>query len=456
MDLMSENSQVPVSGKWKRYPSYKQSGVEWLGEIPEGWDAIRMKYLCDINPEALGETTDPDFEMRYVDISSVDPVKGIVETEIYTFENSPSRARRIVRDGDVIVSTVRTYLKAIAPIKNPGPNLIVSTGFAVIHPDQGLNSEFASYALTAPYSIEKIVALSEGVSYPAINASEIANIEIGIPKALTEQTAIATFLDRKIVRIDALIEKKERLIALLKEKRAALISHAVTKGLDPDAKMKDSGVDYFGAIPLGWETINLRNIVNSSAYGPRFSSDLYEEKGKIALLRTTDRYEEGNISYETLPLVQFSNEDFSRHFLKHDDLLITRSGTCGITSIFGEFYYPVLPGAFLIRFRLKPIVLPRFIKYYLNSQIGREILSSLESGCVQKNLNTITLFQMKLPFPPLLEQKNIVSYLDRESILFTVIKEKIHKSIDSLIEYRSALISAAVTGKIDIRQEVIV
>jgi type I restriction enzyme S subunit len=229
--------------RWKRYPSYKPSTVEWLGDVPEGWETKKVKYVSAINSDVLSENSDPDYEIKYVDISSVDPVKGIIQTEDYTFDKAPSRARRKVREGDVIVSTVRTYLKAIAPISNPHPNMIVSTGFAVIRPHKELITHFASFVFTAPYFVETVVANSTGVSYPAINASEIGNMKIVLPR-LPEQSAIASFLDRETARIDALIEKKERQIELLLEKMASMISNAVTKGLDPSVEMRDTGVKW--------------------------------------------------------------------------------------------------------------------------------------------------------------------------------------------------------------------
>ena len=128
------------------YPAYKDSGIEWLGEIPEHWGVERLKYSATINDETLPETTDIGFVMSYVDISGVDLHRGIVSSAEMTFEDAPSRARRVVRDGDTIVSTVRTYLGAITPIRNPASNTIVSTGFAVIRPRE-IFSDFMSYLL---------------------------------------------------------------------------------------------------------------------------------------------------------------------------------------------------------------------------------------------------------------------------------------------------------------------
>lgn len=209
----------------------KDSGVEWLGEIPDGWEAKRLKYIASINDEALGENTKPDYELLYVDISSIDSAKGIINIEPMLFEKAPSRARRIVREGDVIVSTVRTYLRAIAPITNAAPNLIVSTGFAVVRPKLGFNSAYAAYALRATYFVDSVVSRSVGVSYPAINASEIGTLAVAHPPH-SEQKAIAFFLDRETEKIDFLIEKIKLSIEKLREYRTALISAAVTGKID--------------------------------------------------------------------------------------------------------------------------------------------------------------------------------------------------------------------------------
>jgi len=159
----------------------KDSGIEWLGQIPAQWDVLRLKYLSSINDEVLNEKTDPRFELIYVDIGGVDQYQGIVASEELVFETAPSRARRIVRDGDVIISTVRTYLRAIAPIKHPESNLIVSTGFAVIRPSSALESNFAPYALRASHFIESVVANSDGVSYPAIDTSKMSCFSVATP-----------------------------------------------------------------------------------------------------------------------------------------------------------------------------------------------------------------------------------------------------------------------------------
>ncbi len=247
--------------RFRPYPAYRDSGVEWLGQIPAHWEVRRLKHLAALNPESLGEDTDPEQEILYVDIGGVDGLGRIGHKESLVFNAAPSRARRIVKNGDVIVSTVRTYLRAIAAIKDAEPNLVVSTGFAVVRPADELTTEFAAYALRAPYFVERVVANSKGVSFPAINESEMAVYVLAVPPG-REQRAIAKFLDRETARIDALVAKKERLIRLLEEQRAAVITRAVTKGLDPNVPMKDSCVEWLGRIPSRWTATRVRFLAD--------------------------------------------------------------------------------------------------------------------------------------------------------------------------------------------------
>jgi len=225
------------------YKKYKAINCTWLKEIPEHWAIKRIKNVATHNDDALDEKTDPDFEIDYVDISSVTLTGGVEKSEVMLFEKAPSRARRRVQDGDIIVSTVRTYLKAIAPICKPPENMIVSTGFAVIRPKETLHSGFAGYLLQSNGFVGEVVANSVGVSYPAINASDLVRIE-AVEPPFDEQAIIARFLDFKVAQIDSLIrsmggsveteknEKKKSMVSLLQEYRSALITNAVTGKID--------------------------------------------------------------------------------------------------------------------------------------------------------------------------------------------------------------------------------
>ena len=215
-----------------RYDSYKDSGVEWIGEIPEGWEVKRLKYVVKLNPEILTENTDKDYEIQYIDIGNVEQGQLKLPPEELKFGLAPSRARRIIKFGDTIVSTVRTYLKAITYINSYLTNIICSTGFAVLRVDAELNGKYIFYVASTPQIIEEICSLSVGVSYPAISPAALGNINIWLP-SLPEQTAIASFLDRKTAEIDQLIANKEKLITLYEEEKTAIINRAVTRGLDP-------------------------------------------------------------------------------------------------------------------------------------------------------------------------------------------------------------------------------
>jgi len=205
----------------------KPSGVEWIGEIPEHWEVKRIKEISTINKSSLSEKTQLDYEFEYIDIGSVTyGIKGY-STERMTFKDSPSRAKRIVEKGDTIISTVRTYLKAIASISENVQDLIVSTGFAVISPKWQLNEKYCSYVLTSEFIIDEINAKSKGVSYPAITATEIGGLLFLMPP-IEEQNIISIYLDEKTNQIDTITQTINNKISKLKELRKTLINDVVT------------------------------------------------------------------------------------------------------------------------------------------------------------------------------------------------------------------------------------
>ena len=171
----------------------KDSGIEWIGEIPQNWHTTRIKYCTAIDQEKLSEKTDPEYTFQYIDISGVTEYGGIGETTEMTFEKSPSRARMVVKPGDTIISTVRTYLKAVAYIDSLEDH-ICSTGFCVLSPKNDLFPKFAYYVLQSDYVVQKIVSESVGVSYPAISSTEIGDIKIALPEYIA-QARIAGYLD---------------------------------------------------------------------------------------------------------------------------------------------------------------------------------------------------------------------------------------------------------------------
>ncbi|MCS4505378.1 restriction endonuclease subunit S [Arhodomonas aquaeolei] len=177
--------------------AFPQEALNWLGRLPAGWQVKPLKHVVRVNPEALSDSTDPDWRMTYADISSVSLGQGIVDTEEFSFEDAPSRARRLVRPGDTLVSTVRTYLRAITVVREPPENLVASTGFAVLRPSSTIDANFLGYFATSDAFVNAVVAQSVGVSYPATNASDIVRLPIAFPR-IEQQQKIATFLDRNV------------------------------------------------------------------------------------------------------------------------------------------------------------------------------------------------------------------------------------------------------------------
>lgn len=208
----------------------RDSGVEWLGKVPEHWDVAPIKFISTYNDDSLSDITDEDYQIEYIDIGSVSAVNGVEKTEMLTFGNAPSRARRKLQAGDVIVSTVRTYLEAIAVIDSEKNNLVASTGFCVIRPTK-IKEHFAGFALRTRFFIAEVIARSTGISYPAINSSDLVNIKIAYPSE-QEQEDINQFVKNQCLIFDSLTEKATNAISLLKERKTALISAAVTGKID--------------------------------------------------------------------------------------------------------------------------------------------------------------------------------------------------------------------------------
>ena len=439
-------------GKYQPYQAYGDSGVLSFGKIPTHWAAKPLKILSTYNDEVLSESTDPDVVIEYVDISSVSATDGIKETTTVNFAAAPSRARRIARDGDVLVSTVRTYLEAIAWVENPPDNMIASTGFAVVRANPSLlNRRYAGYALRARYFIDEVVSRSVGVSYPAINASDLVSIKVPVP-ALEEQATIAAFLDHETAKIDRLIARQERLIELLKEKRQAVISHAVTKGLNPDAPMKDSGVEWLGEVPAHWEVTQLQRLVDPKRRimygivlpGPNVDEGVPIVKGgdvkpgrlRLSLLCKTTREIESN---------------YARSRIKCGDLVYSIRGTIGDV----EIVPAEIAGANLTQdaARIAPSngIQNVWLKYVLEAdQVFRQLeIGSL--GAAVKGINIRDLKKALIPLPPTEERDAIANHLDAVLGKLDDLERLAAQQIVLLQEHRTALTSAAVTGKIDVR-----
>ncbi len=446
----------------RAYSRYRNSGVGWLGEVPEHWETKRLKLVASTNDETLSESEDPLRPIAYVDIGSIDSTIGITEMEEMVFEDAPSRARRLVRDGDTIVSTVRTYLRAIAPVSAPPPEMVVSTGFAVIRP-RVLAPGFASWALREQGIVEEIVARSTGVSYPAINASEIGDLPITLPP-LDEQRAIAAYLDRETERIDALVAKKRVLIERLEEYRTALIRRTVTRGLpreaaraaglDPSPRFKPSGVEWLGDVPEHWEVQRLRDcsLIQTGPFGSQLHADEYISGGTPII--NPANVVEGRLAPDdevTIPSTRAG--DLARHAFKAGDIAFGRRGEMARVAVVQPCDLPALCGTGCLRIDPhRQRVEPSFLLRALGLGALRDWLELVAVGSTLANLNERIVGRIPIALPPFREQRAIATYLDQEASMLAELVNRAEAAIERLQEYRTALITAAVTGKIDVRE----
>lgn len=411
---------------------------------PSAVEQRRLKYAATINDEALAEDTEPDYEFQYVDIGNVDSSGSVREIATYRFAGAPSRARRRVRDGDVIISTVRTYLQAIAPIQQPSDNLIVSTGFAVVRPRASVfDAGFCKYALREPAFLAEVEMRSVGVSYPAINASDLGDIPIHLP-VLRHQRAVANYLDRETARLDALVAAKERVLGLLAEKRRALITRVVTRGLDPNAPLRDSGIPWLGEIPAHWETKRAKWLFSErdqrSVTGEEVLFSLRMERGLVPHNEVSDKPTRPE---ELVGYKRASSGEIVVNRMRAAIGLIALSRGDGLVS---PDYVVFVPSS---------ITSAEYYVQLFTTQLLGAVFRSVSTGMGTGSSGFLRLYSesflaLWLPYPSLDEQNAIVGFIERESGRLNEIRLATERTVALLKERRSALIAAAVTGQLDV------
>jgi len=234
----------------------KPSGIEWLGDVPEHWEVKPLKRWVRLNARTLGEKTSPDFEFRYVDIGSVQTGRLAKELERIRFETAPSRARRVLRRGDTIISTVRTYLKAIWYVSEDADDLIASTGFAVLTPGKSVEPEYLGYVIQSSAFVNRVAANSIGIAYPAIAETVLGRFPVALPPTVEEQQAIVAHIKTESAPLDDAITRTEDEIKLIREYRDRLIADVVTGQVDvrgwqpgPDDVVDDAALAALGDEP---------------------------------------------------------------------------------------------------------------------------------------------------------------------------------------------------------------
>jgi type I restriction enzyme, S subunit len=446
---------VSLMGKWKPYPAYKDSGVEWLGEIPEQWEMKRLRFICQVNPSKTELSYLPiDTQISFLPMEHIGEDGSTSLEEIRTIEQV-KQGYTCFRNGDVIVAKITPcFENGKGALCN---QLLNGIGFGttelhVLRAKEETDPNFIFYLTRSEPFREIGTAMMYGsAGQKRVPEDFISNFQVGFPP-ITEQRAIAAFLECETVKINALIVKKERLIELLQEKRAALISHAVTKGLDPTVPMKDSGVEWLGEIPVHWEARQFKRVAEIS-YGLTLELDRTETEGTyiISLPNVT---KEGQLLLSDVPLTPLTFEEKKKLLLRKGDLLFNwRNGSSdhvGKTAYFdadGEYTHV----SFLLRIRFDSTSYDsRYYQMFLNNLRNTKFFSSAKNR-VNKTYNQTELGRLEVMVPPFEEQRTIATYLDRETAKIDELISRIHEGIEKLKEYSTALISATASGKIDVR-----
>lgn len=305
-------------------------------------------------------------------------------------------------------------------------------------------------------SKRQVELLSQGSIMSGLNSGIIRNIRIPLPP-LEIQRLISRFIDKKTAAIDALIAKKKHLIQLLEEKRSALIDRAITKGLNPHVEMKDSGIAWMGVVPKNWKVMRLRYLTAEKVAGPygssltksMYSSTGYRVYGQQQVISNDFSVGDYYISTEKF-------QEMRRYEVHPDDVLITVMGTIGRVAVVPREAEPGIINPRLVRYVVRRLyVLPDFFAWVLRSQIGKKQLSEMAQGVTMDGLNLTVLSNTLMPIPPLEEQEHILAYIQKKNEQHDRIRELVDQQIFRLQEYRQSLITSAVTGKINVNEEVI-
>ena len=439
-----------MEGRYRAYPKYKDSGIEWLGEVPERWQICRIKFFSELNPsKSQIKEMYPDTEVTFLPMEAIGESGSLDRTRVKLLKDVQS-GYTYIGEGDVCIAKITPcFENGKGAVANDLKNGIAFATTEVIPArcHRLEDSQYLYYLLTsAPFN-----KVAEGSMYGAggqkrVSDNFVANYHFSLP-TYPERQHIANFLDHETARIDTLIEKQQQLITLLQEKRQAVISHAVTKGLNPDAPMKDSGVEWLGEVPEHWTVKNYRYATQiyrgKFGHRPRNDPSLYE--GKYPFIQTGDiaRADKKILSYNQT--LNEKGKNISQKF-PTGTLVMAIAANIGDTAILDfEAYAPDS----VVGFKPKQDVLLEFLRYSLIAALPA--LEQTSTQNTQANLNIDRISAIKAVFPPLREQSKIVEMLDNLIQCSRIVERKSLIAITLLQERRTALISAAVTGKIDVR-----
>lgn len=402
------------------------------------YNRVKLGHIFNLNTKSITPTEFGNELFAHYSIPAYDEGK---KPSLESGGNIRSNKYVLNRDS-LLVSKLNPRINRVwkVVIQLCQPSAVCSTEFMVYQTEnQDVSMDYYYHLFSSELFQEELLSLQSGTtgSRMRVTPKDTLNITVPLP-SLFEQHKIAAIL----TSVDDAIVATQRIIGQTEVVKRGLMQQLLTKGIG-HTTFKQTEI---GEIPTDWDVVSLGDITNDSAFGPRFPADQYSDEGNYALLRTTDITDDWNIEYSTMPLADLPEDKFEVHRLRDGDLLVTRSGTCGVVCIFSEFHYPVIPGAFLIRFRLNDTVIPSFVRYAMMVPEGQNRIQLMAAGGVQKNLSGTNLRTLPLPLPSLEEQAQIVTILD--SIQNKIEVERKH--LGQLKSCKQGLMGVLLTGKVHV------
>lgn len=442
--------------KMQKYSSYKDSRVEWLGEIPSHWDEIKLKINSKIyNGDSLNENkkakyeSDDETHLAYISSKDID-----LDTSVISYENG---LRIPINEQKYKVAMSNSSLICIEggsagrKIAFTNQDVCFVNKLACISAKNNTNSKFLYYTLKGSlFQTQFKLAMSGMIGGVAI--SNINNFYILAP-TIEEQITIAAFLDRKAALIDQAIDIKQKQIELLKERRQILIHKAVTSGLNPNVKLKDSGVEWIGGIPEGWEVARVKQYSNKISKGTTPSTEGRNilDEGPIRYIKA-ENIQDGFITNSPAHFIdEKTNAIIQRSQLQENDILFVIAGaTLGKIAIVSKEQTPSNTNQAVAFVRPNPKVIPRYLAAWLSSSIIKELTWLVAVQSAQPNLSMENLGNFPVVLPSLEEQENILIHIDNGSAKIATAISLKEQEIEKLKEYKATLINSAVTGKIKV------
>lgn len=432
--------------KYKAYPEYKDSGVKWLGEIPSHWEILSAKRMFQSVRTPAYKSDEQLAASQKYGVIPQSLMMQLNDSKVMLALKGTESFRHVEANNFVI--SLRSFEGGIEYSQYTG---CVSPAYTVLKNSKPISYGYYRYILKCMPFIAALQSSTDSLrDGKSINYEQFGALSLPL-SSVQEQNVIAVFLDHETVKIDNLIEKQQQLIELLKEKRQAVISHAVTKGLNPDVPMKDSGVEWLGLAPKHWNKIKLKHITNQIIDAEHKTAQ-YFDNGKYLVCRTT------NVKNGKLCLDGglYTNLDTYNKWIKRGkpevgDILFTREAPAGEACIF-DGSVPLCLGQRMVLFKLEKLLVDsEYVLHSIYSGLADDFVKQLSQGSTVSHFNMSDIKNLPLYEPPINEQKEIIEYLNRNLSKLDSLIISAENVIYLLQERRTALISAAVTGKIDVR-----